>query len=128
MAFRRIRFVSLIPAVLSLLVSFSLYGQSDTSKRIRERGYSDTHAENVRNLGKTINSEWWDSQPSVSKDGQLLFFASDRKHGHGGADIYMCTRSGGTWNAPIDLSFNTSGNELSPFIASDNQTLYFAAD
>jgi len=84
---------------------------------------------NIHSLGKTVNSSWWDSQPCISKDGQLLFFASDRKHGHGGMDIYMCTKTGsGTWSDPVDLSFNTGGNEMSPFIASDNQTLYFAAD
>ncbi|MEI8133843.1 MAG: OmpA family protein [bacterium] len=84
---------------------------------------------NIHNLGKGINCEWWDGQPSISKDGQLLFFASDRKKGHGGMDIYMCTRNGsGTWSNPIDLAFNGSGNEMSPFISSDNQTLYFASN
>ncbi len=84
---------------------------------------------NMRPLSKEINSEWWDGQPSISGDGQLLFFSSDRKHGHGGSDIYMCARSGsGEWGAPVDLSFNTGGDEVSPHIASDNQTLYFAAN
>ena len=84
---------------------------------------------NMHPLGKDINSEWWDGQPSISQDGQLLFFASDRKHGHGGADIYMCARTGsGTWGPPVNLSFNTSGDEGAPHIAADNQTLYFAAN
>jgi outer membrane protein OmpA-like peptidoglycan-associated protein len=96
---------------------------------IYEAELDNGELKNIRNLGKGVNSEWWDSQPCISKDGQLLFFASDRKHGHGGSDIYMCTRNGsGGWSDPVDLSFNTSGNELSPFIASDNQTLYFASD
>ncbi len=59
----------------------------------------------------------------------MLFFASDRKGGHGGSDIYMCSKSvDGKWGAPVNLSFNTGGDEMSPFIASDNQTLYFASD
>ncbi len=96
---------------------------------IYEGTIEDGQLKNMHPLGKDINSEWWDAQPSLSQDGQLLFFASDRKHGHGGTDIYMCVRSGsGTWGAPVDLNFNTSGDEVSPYIAADNQTLYFAAN
>lgn len=85
--------------------------------------------ENIRSMGKTINSEWWEGQPSISDDGQLLFFVSDRKKGAGGLDIYMSSKSvTGEWSAPVLLSFCTGGNEASPLIAADNQTLYFAAD
>lgn len=84
---------------------------------------------NLTPLGKPINTEWWEGQPSISQDGQLLFFASDRKGGHGGTDIYMCSKSvDGVWGTPINLSFNTGASELSPFISRDNQTLYFASD
>ncbi len=80
-------------------------------------------------LGKPINTEWWEGQPCISQDGQLLFFASDRKGGHGGIDIYMCTRTAeGTWSDPVNVSFNTGGDEMSPYIARDNQTLYFASN
>lgn len=96
---------------------------------IYQAGIEDGKLANIRSLGKNVNSEWWDGQPCISQDGQLLFFASDRKHGKGGIDIYMCSKNeNGTWSDPVDLDFNTSGNELSPYIASDNQTLYFAAD
>lgn len=85
--------------------------------------------ENIRSLGNGINSMWWDAQPSISDDGQLLFFVSDRKKGAGGLDIYMSSKtSSGEWGTPVLLSFCTSGNEISPMISSDNQTLYFAAD
>ena len=85
--------------------------------------------DNIVDLGRPINSEWWEGQPSISQDGQLLFFASDRKGGKGGIDIYMSSKTGeGKWSEPVNLSFNTSGNELSPFIARDNQTLYFSAN
>ena len=84
---------------------------------------------NIVPLGRPINTEWWDAQPTISQDGQLLFFASDRKGGKGGIDIYMSSKTAeGKWSEPVNLSFNTSGNELAPYIARDNQTLYFAAD
>jgi outer membrane protein OmpA-like peptidoglycan-associated protein len=83
---------------------------------------------NIHSMGRSINSEWWEGQTSLSQDGQLLFFASDRKHGHGGVDIYMCAKTAsGTWSEPVDLDFNSSGNDCSPTIASDNETLYFAS-
>jgi outer membrane protein OmpA-like peptidoglycan-associated protein len=76
-----------------------------------------------------VNTEWWEGQPFVSKDGQLLFFSSDRKGGQGGSDLYMCARNAsGDWGGPVGLSFNTSSNEVSPYISADNQTLYFATD
>lgn len=96
---------------------------------IYQGSIEDGQLKNIHPLGKDINSEWWDGQPSISQDGQLLFFSSDRKHGHGGADIYMCVKNGsGAWGAPVNLNFNTSGDEVSPHIAADNQTLYFADD
>ncbi|MDP4200478.1 MAG: OmpA family protein [Bacteroidota bacterium] len=80
-------------------------------------------------LGPQVNTEWWDAQPTISTDGQTMYFASDRKGGHGGSDIYMCERtSDGKWGTPVNASFNTSGDEMAPFIAADNQTLYFAAN
>jgi outer membrane protein OmpA-like peptidoglycan-associated protein len=91
--------------------------------------YSPTALGSFASLGHGVNTEWWDGQPCISQDGQLLFFASDRKGGRGGSDIYMSSRSAeGKWSDPIDLSFNTGGNEMSPFISKDNQTLYFAAN
>jgi len=68
-------------------------------------------------------------QPSLSKDGSRLFFASDMKGGLGETDIYMSTRQGNTWSAPVNLGsgVNTIGKEETPFIADDG-TLYFASD
>ncbi len=101
----------------------------DKTCDIYQAEISGNELTNIHPLGKTVNSEWWDGQPSLSQDGQLLFFASDRKKGAGGIDIYMCSKnSGGEWSTPTLLSFCTSGDELSPQIASDNQTLYFASD
>jgi outer membrane protein OmpA-like peptidoglycan-associated protein len=101
----------------------------DQTSDIYECDILDGKIQNIRSLGPNVNSPWWDSQPCVSDDGQMLFFTSDRKKGAGGKDIYMCTKNaGGGWSTPTLLSFCTSGDELSPFIASDNQTLYFASD
>lgn len=83
-----------------------------------------------RNLGAQVNSGAWESQPSFSIDGKTLYFVSDRKGGYGGMDIWKTTFDGRGWTAPENLgpSVNTAGNEMTPFIHYDDQTLYFASD
>lgn len=74
---------------------------------------------------------YWDSQPSIAADGKTLFFSSDRPGGLGGCDIYKTIRDeSGVWCAPINLGniINTRGNEKSPFMHSDSETLYFSSD
>jgi len=44
------------------------------------------------NLGPVINTTFVESQPSLSEDGTMLFFSSDRPGGSGGLDIYVSTR------------------------------------
>lgn len=81
------------------------------------------------NLGKALNSQKWDSQPTISADGRTLFFVSSRAGGKGQKDIwYSVLGFDGEWGKPQVCSFNSEGNELSPFIHPDGQTLYFASD
>ncbi|MFN4256927.1 MAG: OmpA family protein [Saprospiraceae bacterium] len=70
-----------------------------------------------------------DCHPSVSIDGDKLFFASNRPGGFGGMDLYVSFRLGDAWSDPLNLGpkVNTSGNEAFPFLHADN-TLYFASD
>lgn len=86
----------------------------------------------IRSLGDRVNDpKYWDSQPSMSSDGKTLYFVSDRPGGLGGTDIYVTTKGAdGTWGAPVNVGapINTPGNERSPFIHSDSETLYFSSD
>jgi hypothetical protein len=87
---------------------------------------------NLKDLGRTVNSKYWDAQPALSPDGQTLIFASDRPGGVGGADLWSSRKEGGGWSAPINLgdSINTNGNEYSPFITTVGGTvmLFFSSD
>jgi outer membrane protein OmpA-like peptidoglycan-associated protein/tetratricopeptide (TPR) repeat protein len=76
-----------------------------------------------------LNSDDYSTtHPSVSADGERLYFASDMPGGEGGKDIYYCTKSGAGWSAPINLkAVNTSGDEMFPFVHQDG-TLYFSSD
>lgn len=83
------------------------------------------------NVGATLNTAAWESQPSFSSDGKTLYFISSRKGGLGDGDIWMSQlKTDNTWTPPINLgpTINTSGREESVFIHPDNQTLYFASD
>ncbi len=86
---------------------------------------------NLRHAAIPINSPHWDTQPSLSANGDFLYFTSNRPGGFGGSDIYRCKRQpNGSWGNPENLgsSINTSGNEQSPYLHADGQTLYFASD
>lgn len=89
-----------------------------------------------QNVGEPVNSSAWESQPSISANGEILYFVSSRRGGKGEMDIWKCNLLGfsaaGTpvWGYPVNMgdSINTPGNENSPFIHTDNKTLYFASD
>lgn len=83
------------------------------------------------NLGAPVNTDAFESQPSFSSDGKTLYFTSTRPGGLGGQDIWMTVRNeNGSWSDPQNLgpSINTPGDEISPFIHPDNQTLYFCSN
>lgn len=87
------------------------------------------------NMGEPVNSGAWESQPSLSADGDILYFASSRSGGKGKMDIWKAEKIGvSTDGVPLfgkvtNLSeINTFGNDLSPFIHPDGKTLYFASD
>ena len=67
--------------------------------------------------------------PSLSADGQSLYFVSDMPGGQGGTDIWMCKREGEAWGKPVNLgtTINTTENEMFPTMT-DNDTLYFSSE
>lgn len=84
-----------------------------------------------KNMGKKVNSRYWDSQPSLSADGRILFFSSNRKGGFGGNDIYYSVRMpDGSWSDAKNLGevVNTPKDEISPFMFFNNEILFFASN
>ena len=81
-----------------------------------------------------VNSKAWESQPSLSADGQSLLFVrayqseSQKKTVQ---DIYQCDLlNDGSWSAPRRLPphINSPGREENPILHPDGQTLFFASD
>lgn len=90
----------------------------------------------LESLGSNINTiDGWEGQPSISADGNTLYFSSTRKNsrkneaGNPDNDIFISERKvDGTWGLarPFD-EINTKGKDKSPFIHQDNETFYFVS-
>jgi hypothetical protein len=81
-------------------------------------------------LNENINTKFWESHASISKDGNTLYFTSNRKGGFGGLDIYTSTKqSNGDWDPPVNLgsTVNSPYNEETPFITEDGRRLFFSS-
>jgi hypothetical protein len=67
--------------------------------------------------------------PSLTPDGNRIYFSSDMPGGSGGMDLYYCDRRNDEWDKPVNLGpvVNTAKNESFPF-ASGYGKLFFASD
>ncbi len=82
------------------------------------------------NLGDKINTEFWETTPSLSPDKRTLYFTSNRPGGIGGSDLYVSyMQPNGKWGPAENMGpvLNSAGDEMAPFIHADNQTLYFTS-
>ena len=83
------------------------------------------------NLGPPINTANWESQPSLSSDGETLYFVRGvRRNGQKESDILVSTLDKeGYWSNPKKLppSINTKYAEESVMIHPNNRTLYFSS-
>ncbi|MCC7436994.1 MAG: PD40 domain-containing protein [Armatimonadetes bacterium] len=103
-------------------------GKGSTDLYIAE--IADGRITNIRNLGGTVNTSAWESQPAISGDGKTIWFASNRKGGYGKTDIWYTTLNGGNWSPPVNAGpmINTKKDERSPNITPDGGTLYFSSN
>jgi outer membrane protein OmpA-like peptidoglycan-associated protein len=79
-----------------------------------------------------VNSSYAEASISISPNGKVLFFSSNRPGGIGNNnfDIYFCTLDeNGDWTRPRNLgpAINTEYDEDGPFIDYDGKTLYFSS-
>ncbi len=78
----------------------------------------------------SINTEFFETNPTISHNGKFMIFSSDRPNGFGGMDLYKVDlNDNGQWSEPVNLgvNINTNHNELTPFI--DNEgNLWFSTN
>ena len=84
------------------------------------------------NAGAPVNSSANDFCPTISRDGHLFYFVSNRDGGCGGDDIYTTRLRTHGWDEPENLGcdVNSAGNEASPFPLperADGPVLYFSS-
>jgi outer membrane protein OmpA-like peptidoglycan-associated protein len=83
------------------------------------------------NLGSSVNTANWESQPSLSSDGRSLYFVRAPKKSFGNSDILRSDKDeNGEWKTPVKLNsnINTNLDEQSVFIHPDSRTLYFSSN
>lgn len=121
-----------VPASLSYDGS-SLYliRKDKGNENIYVTHFQDGKWQKMQKLGNTINTKGMETHASVSKNDSILFFTSNRRGGYGGLDIYLsCKQQDGTWGTARNLgrTVNSHRNEETPFMASDNKTLFFSSE
>lgn len=93
----------------------------------------------AKNLGKGINTSYFEDGAVLSPDGNTLYFMSERgqdlpwkgQKGYGRSDIWMAKKvDKGKWGDPVNLGpmINTEYDEGGIFPAPDGKTLYFSSN
>lgn len=75
------------------------------------------------------SDEYSVAHPTLTPDGNTLYFASNMPGGFGGMDLYKSERESGNWGPPLNLGpgINTEGNEIFPNYEMSGR-LYFSSD
>ncbi|HUW93280.1 MAG TPA: hypothetical protein VMV74_08955 [Bacteroidales bacterium] len=85
---------------------------------------------NVEKLNEKVNTRFWESHATMSKDGKKLYFTSNRRESMGGLDIFISERdSTGNWGVPVNAGpvINTPYNEETPFLGNNDRSLFFSS-
>ncbi len=108
-----------------------LYKKDNFTGNIYVSTFDGTRWSPIQKLNKNINTKFFESHASVSKDGSTLYFTSNRDGGTGELDIYVSHREkGGDWGPAENLGpvINTKYNENSPFISMNDSLLFFTSE
>jgi len=114
--------------VFSVSPTDGMIGRAD----LYEGTLSGNFINNSKSLGSKVhqNEFTWESHPSLSPDGNVLFFSSDRIVGFGDTDIWFTIKlDDGTWSEPFNCGklINSGCAEISPFVNSEGKKLLFAS-
>jgi len=65
---------------------------------------------------------------TISADEKHLILYFSEKPGDKFSDFYLSNQENGKWSRPVKLKISSTADDYSPFLAPDQQTLYFASD
>ncbi|XOV67841.1 MAG: OmpA family protein [Fluviicola sp.] len=102
---------------------------STTYKR-SGKGGNDYEWSPLERLGDEINTPTgWEGQPSLSADGNTLYYTANRPTTRNNDIMVSKRRPDGTWGQAKPFDFiNTDGKDKSPFLHQDSETLYFVSE
>ena len=113
------------------LYFFRRYASDSGASEILTSELKNGHYGEPKRLGRTINTEWDEWDPSISPDGRILVFCSKRLCGFGEDDIYVSfMEESGHWSEAINLGgkVNSPGSENRPFITADSRFLFYSSN
>lgn len=87
------------------------------------------YPENVRI--EYFNNDSENQSMCLSADGTIIIMSIQSYGTHGAEDLYVSFKqNNGSWSEPKNLGFqvNTEFQELTPYLAEDNKTLYFSSN
>jgi len=92
---------------------------------------NDTTWTKIKNLGKPINTIYWEASGFITPDGNSMFISSNRPGGYGELDLWLSEKQADdSWGEPVNLGerINTPYNEDTPFFDPDNDALIFSSE
>ncbi|MBL4667987.1 MAG: PD40 domain-containing protein, partial [Flavobacteriales bacterium] len=81
-------------------------------------------------LKGSINTNEWEGSATLTSDGKIIYFSSEREGGFGGRDLYSAIlQADNTWGEIENLGpvINTRFDDDAPFIHPDRKTMYFSS-
>ncbi len=87
----------------------------------------------AQKMNDKVNLDGYKStDPSISPDGSIIYYSSNRPGGFGKMDIWYesIDEDGRTYGEPVNMGplFNTAEDETSPFYHVGTSTMYFSSD
>ncbi len=111
---------------------FYLYNDKSGIGDIYYTDFIDNKFTNMKAVDneKVNDGSWWETHYTVSPDGNMIFFVSDKNGGFGKRDLYFMERVDGAWTEVKNMggNINSWSPEESPFMGLDNSTLYFSSE
>lgn len=84
----------------------------------------------IKNIGKPINTIYWQSHGFITADGKTMYFSSNKPGGEGELDIWYSEKGpNGKWQEPKNCGniINTPYNEDTPFFDEATGALLFSS-
>ncbi|MDA9563234.1 tetratricopeptide repeat protein [Flavobacteriales bacterium] len=107
------------------------FGESGSGEIYASRLSSSGKWGSPKDMGKLINTSYFESSASITADGQFMYFLSERKGGQGMADIWVAEKlSRSEWNEPVNIGplVNTALDERMVFVHPEGDILFFASN